>query len=91
MTYGENEALRARWHRGLVLLQRPLAAAFPRQAQGAPGGSGLFSRVLNQRDVPSRVAEGQRDPRADTKLLEEMVIAHRSEILEEWEGKVQPQ
>lgn len=62
MTYGENEVLRARWHRGLVLLQRPLAAAFPRQAQGALGGSGLFSRVLNQRDVPSRVAEGQRDP-----------------------------
>jgi hypothetical protein len=35
--------------------------------------------------------KGKEIPRADTKLLEEMVIAHRSEILEEWEGKVQPQ
>jgi Domain of unknown function (DUF4160) len=35
--------------------------------------------------------KGKEIPRADTKLLEQMVIAHRSEILEEWEGKVQPQ
>ena len=35
--------------------------------------------------------KGKEIPRADTKLLEEMVIAHRSEILEAWEGKVQPQ
>jgi uncharacterized protein DUF4160 len=34
--------------------------------------------------------KGRGVPRADTKLLEELVTAHRSEILEEWEGKVQP-
>lgn len=62
MKYGENGVLRDRWHRDLVLLQRPLAAAFPRQAQGGMGGSGLFSRVLNERDVPCSVAEGQRNP-----------------------------
>jgi hypothetical protein len=32
MTYGKNRVLRGRGHRDLVLLQRPLAAAFPRQA-----------------------------------------------------------
>jgi hypothetical protein len=34
---------------------------------------------------------GKEVPRADTKLLEEMVFTHRVEILEEWEAKVQPQ
>jgi len=30
-------------------------------------------------------------PRVDTKLLEEMVTTYRVKILEEWEGKAQPQ
>jgi Domain of unknown function (DUF4160) len=35
--------------------------------------------------------KGEEIPRIDTKLLEEKVAAHRAEILEEWERKVQPQ
>jgi Domain of unknown function (DUF4160) len=37
------------------------------------------------------VVWGKEVPRADTKLLEEMVFTYRVEILEEWEAKVQPQ
>jgi hypothetical protein len=29
-------------------------------------------------------------PRADTKLIEALVAAHRAELLKEWEEKVQP-
>jgi Domain of unknown function (DUF4160) len=30
-------------------------------------------------------------PRADTKLLEKMVNAHRADLLKEWESKVRPE
>ncbi len=91
MTYGENGMLRARWHRGLVLLQRPLAAAFPRKRKGRWEVRVYFLESSTSEMFQVVWLKGKEIPRADTKLLEEMVIAHRSEILEEWEGKVQPQ
>jgi hypothetical protein len=91
MTYGKTGVLRGRRHRDLVLFQRPLAAAFPRQAQGAMGNSAPFSRVLNERNIPCSVAEGQRNPANRHEAPGGKVAAHRAEILEEWERKVQPQ
>jgi hypothetical protein len=38
---------------------------FHAKRKGAMGGSGLFSRVLNEQDVPGRVAEGQRNPESE--------------------------
>ncbi len=35
--------------------------------------------------------KGKEIPRADTKMLEELVQAHRDELLKEWEEKVQPE
>ena len=34
---------------------------------------------------------GKAFTKADKKVIEEMVVAHRQEILEEWETKVQPE
>ena len=35
--------------------------------------------------------KGKEASRGDTKLLKEMAVRHRAELLEEWENKVQPQ
>jgi hypothetical protein len=49
----------------------------------------LESRMSEMFDVVW--LKGKEVPRVDMKLLEEMVTTYRVEILEEWEGKVQPQ
>jgi hypothetical protein len=62
MVYGETRMLHDRRHRVMVLLERPSAAALPREAQGAMGSPRLFPRIHNERNVQSRLAEGQRSP-----------------------------
>ncbi len=90
MGYGQTGVLHDSWHRVVVLLPRPFAAAFSRQAQGTVGGASLFL------ERSSKIFEvvwlrGREVPRADIRLLEENVTAKRAEILEEWERKVHPQ
>jgi len=83
LVYGKTRVPHDRRRRIVVLLERPSAAAFPREAQGTMGGPCLFPRVQNKRNVQCRLAEGKEIPRSDTKLLEEMVFEYRIEILEE--------
>jgi hypothetical protein len=62
MVYGQTRMLHDRRHRIVVFLERPSAAALPREAQGPMGGPRLFPRVQNERNVQCRLAKGQRNP-----------------------------
>src|SRR5260370_33653519 len=89
MGYGQTGVLHDSWHRVVVLLPRPFAAAFSRQAQGTVGGASLFL------ERSSKIFEvvwlrGSGVPMADRRLLEENVTAKLAAVLEERKRKVQP-
>lgn len=60
MKYGKAGMFPDSGHGAVVLLSRPFAATFSRQAQGTVGDSSLFSGRLDERDVRGGLAEGER-------------------------------
>ena len=62
-----------------------------RQGQWEVRVNFLESTTAKMFSVVWQKGKGKGVPRADTKLIEAMVAAHRADILKEWEGKVQPE
>ena len=92
MGYGQAGVLHDSWHRVVVLLSRPSAAAFSCQAHRGQWEIRVFFLEGSTSEMFQVVwPKGKEIPKGDIKFLEANVKALRAEILEEWERKVLPQ